>query len=67
MIGIGRTADSATIAPQELRHLADEACGLADEELLERGQTVDHAEAHVAHEAQQVRLVREQPVKAISR
>jgi hypothetical protein len=25
------------LAAQELRHLADEACGLADEELLERG------------------------------
>ena len=48
------------LAPQQLRHVAGEARGLADEELLERRQAVDQAEADVAHQPQHVGVVGEQ-------
>src|SRR5712691_8061078 len=56
---------SQRLAAQELRHLADEAGRLADEEMLERRQAVDQAEADVAREAQDLGAVREQPVEAV--
>src|SRR6266436_5640179 len=55
------------LAAQELRHLANEPGGLADKKLLQCRQTIDKTEAHVAHEAQQVRLVGEQPLEPIGR
>src|SRR5262249_57077615 len=55
------------LAAQELRHFTDEPGGLADEKMLQRGQTVDETEADVAQEAQRVRLVGEQPVEPVGR
>jgi len=48
-------------------HFANEPGGLTDKKLLQRWQTIDKTEAHVANEAQHVRLVGEQPVEPIGR
>src|SRR5438128_6196130 len=58
---------SQRLTAQQFGHLTDEARGLADEEMLERGQTIDDTEPQVAHEAQHVRLVREHPVEPVGR
>src|SRR5215211_8813199 len=43
------------LTAQQLRHVAGETCGLADEDVLERRQAVDQTEADVAQEAEHVR------------
>src|SRR5215218_6734025 len=55
------------ITTQELRHVAGETCGLADENILERRQAVDETEADIAQEAEHVRAVGEQPVEPVGR
>ncbi len=46
-------------------HVAGETGRLADEHALERGQALDHAEAEVAHQTQDVGAVGEQPIQSV--
>src|SRR5258708_19448011 len=51
------------LALEQLRHLAEEAGGLADEYLLERRHAIDQPKADVPDKAQHVGPVRQEPVK----
>src|SRR3954469_17109906 len=53
--------------PQQLRHVAGHARGLADEERFQHGHAVDEPQPDIAHEPQHVGFVREQAVQPVGR
>src|SRR5579872_4128052 len=62
LVGVGQLK---RLALQQPRHLARQACSLANEHLLQRRRAVDEAKPDVTHGAQQRRPVREQEVERV--
>ena len=55
----------SSFAAQQFRHLADETGGFADEQSLDAGHAIDHAEADIACKTQHGGVVGEQPIEPV--